>query len=424
MYKIARDKYSLAIFICNEKVGAYLNILINYDIVYVKGAINGAIYNLRLGDVFSINSDSCNVIDKFLKKEELNDLEQEYISLLIEKNLLNPIFKFREYVPLREKKLKMCWLEITQQCNCRCIHCYEGENHFKTDNPLSLNEWLNIIDQISDLGVKNVVVIGGEPCVHQDICEIIEKLAKKKINTTLFSNGTCISSKLKDIMIKNNIHFKCSVYGHNSKIHDTITNHKGSFEKLMNNINFFKDNGVDVTVAVVIMKENENYYSEISEFVNSLGVKFRFDVIREVFNGNQSEHVPSNDTVINSAMKLSPKFAKIYNKQFDMAMTHNTCWYGKLAICEDGNVLPCVFERNISYGNVRVNTIENILDFSVLDDCWDLTIDNIDECKDCEYRYACKDCRPLAMACKTVYSKNPRCKYNVYRGEWIGKKSL
>ena len=43
----------------------------------------------------------------------------------------------------------------------------------------------------------------------------------------------------------------------------------------------------------------------------------------------------------------------------------------------------------------------------------------IEYCKDCEFRYSCKDCRPLGISVKgSITSQNPRCKYNPYTGEW------
>jgi len=53
---------------------------------------------------------------------------------------------------------------------------------------------------------------------------------------------------------------------------------------------------------------------------------------------------------------------------------------------------------------------------------WELTKDKVLVCKDCEYRYACFDCRPLAADsnCGKNYSTAPapRYTYDPYSGEW------
>ena len=66
--------------------------------------------------------------------------------------------------------------------------------------------------------------------------------------------------------------------------------------------------------------------------------------------------------------------------------------------------------------------LDEILQSPKLNETWELTKDKVLVCKDCEYRYACFDCRPLAA--DSNYGMNysnapaPRCTYNPYTGEW------
>ncbi len=393
---------------------------INKNVVFVQGAHSGAIYNLNSGDVFSINKNSCNAVRNYIEGKETDTAENEYIDLLVSNNLINKDFICSEYTPTApDRTLDLCWLEITQACNCRCVHCYEGDNHRRKKNPLSLDEWKSIINQIEACGVKRVVIIGGEPCIHPYINEIAEYVSSKKINTTIFTNGTHITDTLKEIVIKNKIKMKFSLYGHCAEIHDSITKTPGSFEKLIESIRYFLEHKVTVDIAVVIMRENEKYVNEIKEFLNEQGVlKFRFDVIREAFCGNQSVHIPLTQEIINSVKRTGPSFPKITKERFDSACYRNTCWNGKIVVCEDGNVLPCVFARNISLGNIKNNTVKEIISAKETQECWNLTFDKVKECSDCEFRFACKDCRPLAEASSGRCAKNPRCTYDVYNGEW------
>ena len=394
---------------------------INKNVVYVKGAKNGAIYNLNTGNVYSINHASCDVVEKYLADKILSLEEQEYIKVLFSNALLEKGFSAREYTPQKvDDSLDMCWLEITQQCNCRCLHCYEGDIHQKLDDSLRIEDWYKVIDQIKENNVQRVVVIGGEPCLHPEITKVVNYLALKEIDTTVFSNGTCLSNELKRTMSQHKIRFKCSLYGHTPEVHDRITQHPGSFKQLITNIHYFQEHGVEVTAAIVIMKENEAYFEDILSFVKSIGVKYKFDVIREVFGGKQSDHKPENMNIIHSVMRTSPHFKKVDKNKFDRAMQKNTCWSGKMAICEDGNILPCVFERNISYGNIKDKSIKDIMRSTCLQMCWNCSMEQIDNCQVCEFRFACKDCRPLATACGNEKGKNPRCTYNVYEGVWNG----
>ena len=290
--------------------------------------------------------------------------------------------------------------------------------HIKGENLLSISEWKGIIDQLEILNVKKVIVIGGEPCLHRNINELLEYLATKNMAITLFTNGYFLEGELLETVIKNKIDVKVSLYGHNSVIHDGITGIKGSFDKLIQNIVLLRDNGVNVYIATTLMKENEEYYEDINAFIKKLNVSgAKFDVIREVVNGSQCEHLPDQKSIIQKAYRKRANFF-IRKYEFDEYILHNTCWYSKLVVCENGDILPCVFERNRKCGNVREKTLKNILESSELKRCWDFDFSQIDECRVCEYRYACKDCRPMAESVGNILGKNPRCLYKPYKGEW------
>lgn len=398
---------------------------INHNVVYVKGACNGALYNFNTRMVYSINNHACLIVEKLaLQDSELTEVELNYKNTLIENGLYDPNFEVKPYIPLRNKEnnLKMAWLEITQTCNLRCVHCYEGNCHVSATHTLTTQEWLNVIDQLKEEGVQRVVVIGGEPCCFKDVKTILEYLAQYNISTTLFSNGTLFNDSLIELMAQHNILAKFSLYGHTAEIHDSITLVKGSFDKLMATIQRLKQANVTVDIAVVAMRENQDYQEEIRDFITSLGITYRgYDVIRNVYGGTQNEHTPTNQDIINSSTFTKPSF--VANKtRFDDNYYKNSCWHGKFAIIETGDVLPCVFERNLSYGNVRTQSIKEIMTGESLMQNWYKDFSNITQCKDCEYRFGCKDCRPLALSCKgDINDKNPRCLYNPYTGIWGGQ---
>ena len=395
---------------------------INQDVVFVKGSLNGAIYDFNTNKVFSVNTDACEIIQKLVRPDALlTDNEKNYVKQLEANNLYKEDYLVTEYFPDSSESidLSMVWLEITQACNLRCLHCYEGNAHVASRNLLSLDKWKSIIVELKVLAVNRVVVIGGEPCAHKDIKELLIFLSNKKIDITLFTNGTLLDDELMNIIIKNQIKVKVSLYGHIAEIHDAITIRKGSFEKLVKSIHLLKSNGVTVDVAVVAMKENQEHLGEIQAFIKSLDITYRgYDVIRNVFGGSQSEHTPNKKEVIAKAKYTKPVFIT-YKNQFDANFRRNSCWYGKFAITENGDIIPCVFERNVVYGNVNTNSLAEILVSETLKDNWFRDFSKIETCRDCEFRFACKDCRPLGISvCGNLNEKNPRCLYNPYSGEW------
>lgn len=400
---------------------------LNNNVVYVQGALKGAIYDFSSGNVYWISNESCKLLNNVILSKDyiqtMNVEEEQYISLLESKNLFNNEYKIDKYTPDIDntRKIEIAWLELTQMCNCKCVHCYQGESHYISKNPLSLSDWEMVIHELKQLAISRVVVIGGEPCLHKNIYEILSLLYNCGIQTTLFTNATSISERLMQLIIscKDKISVKVSLYSDNADIHDMITQCPGSFNSLVKNIKKLTSNKVRVNIAVVAMKENQDYIYNIKNFIASLGANYaKFDVIRNVFGGMQDNHTPTNFEVIKSCLMYKPNF-KTNKYHFDNNCYKNSCWYGKLAVTETGCILPCVFERNIVYGNIKKNSLREILQSDTLSKYWYMDFSYIIPCKDCEFRYACKDCRPLGFSVNgSLTTKNPRCKYNPYTGEW------
>lgn len=397
---------------------------IAYKVFFLQGHKNGAIYNLNSSDVFSINDIACKIIRNALAHNPLSDSEKSYLSQLRDNKLWEDSFSPSNLLSQTtniQESFDVVWLEITQTCNMRCIHCYEGCNHISAppNQRLKLAEWINLIDQVAELGTKRVVVIGGEPTVDKNLKPILSYLSKKNLKTTLFTNASFDDEELIDIVSSCNIKVKFSIYGHTSAVHDAITRHPGSFSLLVQNIQKLLAKGVSVSAAVVLMRENEVFKKNIEEFLISLGVAhYKFDVIREVFSGTQSNHVPVLPETIKIA-KISEPYFVLTEERFLLFNDKNTCWNRKLVITETGTVLPCVFARNSIVGNVRDTTLKSFLESAALRYYWDFSFKNIVPCNECEFRYACKDCRPLAMSLHgNIAEKNPRCCYDPITGEW------
>jgi radical SAM protein with 4Fe4S-binding SPASM domain len=397
---------------------------LNQNVIYIKGFKNGAIYDFNSGKVFWVNEETCELMNKIINHaDEFTEEEASYIHTLVDEKLYSVDYKPRQYTPEIDEaiSLELAWLEITQACNEKCVHCYQGEQHYSAKKVITTQKWKQIISELSRNSVKRVVVIGGEPCTHKDIIEILQNLCFNKINTTLFTNGTLLRDDLLNFIIENRdlVKVKVSLYGHNSIVHDRITTIKGSFDKLIHSINILKTNHVTVDIAVVAMKENQDYLEDIRKLIIDLGFKYSgYDVIRNVYGGNQNQHCPDKPEVLEKARYSKPVFYTS-KEQFLHNYNRNTCWYGKIAITETGDVLPCVFERNIVYGNVLENSIDEILNSEGLKKHWFRNFSFIDQCKDCEFRFACKDCRPLGISVRgNLAEKNPRCLYNPHSGEW------
>jgi radical SAM protein with 4Fe4S-binding SPASM domain len=93
----------------------------------------------------------------------------------------------------------IAFVEITNLCNLTCTHCYAWSGK-KRDHEMSTSQLLGVIDQLSEIGVLQVFLTGGEVFTHPDAIEIIRHARSKPFTTQIFTNGLLLDEeKLKSI---------------------------------------------------------------------------------------------------------------------------------------------------------------------------------------------------------------------------------
>jgi uncharacterized protein len=109
---------------------------------------------------------------------------------------------------------------------------------------------------------------------------------------------------------------------------------------------------------------------------------------------------------------------KITEKRYRYNMNFNNCWGNKVALKSDYSLRPCIFS-DIKVGNLNKENIFKLI--RKLKFFWNITKDKISVCKECEFRYICRDCRVFRKNKKNIYSKSSLCNYDPIRGKWLNK---
>lgn len=87
------------------------------------------------------------------------------------------------------------FLEVTQECNLNCRHCYNTSGTVR-ENELSTGELLHLLDELAKMGVFCVFFTGGEPLLRKDIAELISYASSQGLEVGVFTNGTLINEEL------------------------------------------------------------------------------------------------------------------------------------------------------------------------------------------------------------------------------------
>ncbi len=115
--------------------------------------------------------------------------------------------------------------------------------------------------------------------------------------------------------------------------------------------------------------------------------------------------------------EVHPAYFVTEQALFTEAQTHNTCLNRKISIDEHGDIRNCPALPR-SFGNARETSLHSALLHKDFRELWSINKDQVETCKDCEFRYICTDCRALIRDPDDRYSKPSKCTYDPYTAQW------
>ncbi|HJQ01103.1 MAG TPA: radical SAM/SPASM domain-containing protein [Jatrophihabitans sp.] len=235
--------------------------------------------------------------------------------------------------------LEFLWLEITQQCNLHCFHCYTNSSP-QWRHPD--RDWRQTLDEAYALGCRNVQFIGGEPMAHPELPDYLahaHRLGYEFIE--VYSNLTMVKDSMLDALEHCQASIATSFYSADQGKHDEITGVRGSFVKTLNGIRAVVNRGLPIRVGMIAEDPDSAEVTAAVTLLGSLGVppsQIRIDHVRPVGRGTDTTPFESLDETL-----------------------CGHCWEGRLTVSFDGNCYPCVFARSVPVGNVDSQSIADIV---------------------------------------------------------------
>ena len=254
-------------------------------------------------------------------------------------------------------------LDLTRQCNLKCIHCYLGKDCSRSKNDFheaGTEKWLEIIDEITDAGCLHLLITGGEPLLKKDFLNIYRHAKMNGLLVTVFSNGTCIDDTIIDTFVDLPPQaIEISLYGATEDTFERITGVKGSFQKCIAGIRRLLDHGINLKLKTILMSINRHEFSDIEHYAQELGVKFRFDAaLFPCLNGDQSplDFRIHPEEAVNKEMSNTERrreWQDFYNKMKDSPVSDSLydCGAGLTAFYIDphAKMHPCLMAAEPEY---------------------------------------------------------------------------
>lgn len=309
---------------------------------------------------------------------------------------------FAENIINQNDLLRSLHIEISNECNERCVHCYIPHKYkTKSINP---ELFYRIVEEGKDMNIINVTLSGGEPLLHRDIISFLKKCRELDLSVNVLSNLTLLSDELIGEMKKNPLLcVQTSLYSMDESIHDSITKVKGSHKKTKNNLLKLLEAGIPLQVSCPVMKQNKDTFNDVIAFCNEKGISAAVDYV--IF----ASYDHSNCNLVNrlSLEEISRAFDKQATDEYVDYMCGQAAEKYKLtaqdpicSICRyylcisaEGTVFPCIGWQANVIGNLYEQSLREIWETS--DDIIRLrqiSRQEFPKCVSCEDRGYCTVC--------------------------------
>jgi radical SAM protein with 4Fe4S-binding SPASM domain len=282
---------------------------------------------------------------------------------------------------------------ITYKCNLECRHCYMRSGPWANRPELSEEEMISVARQIVDQGVPLVVFTGGEPLVKDEFWKVAEYLSQyKRPALSLSSNGTLITREVAGKLASMDFKYVgISIDSTDPSKHDSFRGVKGAYKRAVEGIRNTVESGIPAGVRTTISKWNYKETPRILELANKLGAsRVSLYLLDTVGRGEElAEDLMTPDMVMEWAdmlielareyqdtleiLVVRGNFVGIYiawklassREEFEeylsMIQAQGDCGRKTVSIYPDGTVRPCQFIDQVVIGDLRRQSLREIL---------------------------------------------------------------
>lgn len=128
-----------------------------------------------------------------------------------------------------------------------------------------------------------------------------------------------------------------------------------------------------------------------------------------------SQNVPSHA----HCGQVLPGYFTVGTHFFLESLRFNNCLNRKLSIDAKGEIRNCP-SMQTSFGNAKNTRLGDAVMDEAFREFWEVNKDQVDVCRDCEFRYICPDCRAWVRTSGERFAKPSKCTYDPYTATWSG----
>jgi len=308
------------------------------------------------------------------------------------------------------------YVYVTSACNYRCSHCFiRSDKKYIKPEEIDIELVRQFIDDFGS-NFKSINFTGeGNPILARNIKDII-RLSKMRVDTVSINTRGYINPDLLDYfkIMGVIVYYSIDWYGERA---DSEMRYDGLWEQQINTLKEMLKRKIRVAVRSTIMRDNFGDVLQLIRMVENLRLRGH-DIVIEIMPYlpyNNTNNTPTIDQIklitticLNKDFTrlLTPWWTCIYPYFRDKASKwwhkHDRICeagreYGRIAIKQDGTILPCPFETRPvgkyirQYGSYYIDKTKVKIELDRY-----LNETRVDEkCEKCTFGSICKGCRVI-----------------------------
>lgn len=291
----------------------------------------------------------------------------------------------RVYQWLHGESIYPVYMEVSPSgaCNHRCTFCALDYLGYR---PQFLNKDIfhKRLAELGRLGIKSIMYAGeGEPLMHRDIVEIVNRTKSSGIDVAITTNGTLLSGELFKKIADSVTWIKVSIDAGKPETYAALhRTNADDFERVMSNLSLVTDiirstgSACTVGAQLVLLPENVNEIEVLAERIKDIGLKYL--VVKPYSQHKKSMTKAYQNLDYSQFLYLKEKLACLNDADFhvifranavDKTFARKRVYDRCLAlpfwsyIDSAGNVWGCsahMGDARFLYGNIFENNFQNI----------------------------------------------------------------
>ena len=244
-----------------------------------------------IGFLFDISTDSSrsllenivNVLNDKLEKIDVLDVPD---TTAVEYNPLDFLVSPEEFVcQHRLARPLTLMLYFSGWCQTNCIYCYADLTNMRKLNHMSLGQWMEIMEQARDLGIRMLQLTGGDPMSRPNSAEFLARLtemgfiflASTKCYVSLDDANRLAEAGWNNPVNGVNREFQVSIDSPDPETADRLMRCKGYLSRATETLQNLMDADIEPKVKAVLTPINYHQAYDHVETFSELGIRtFQF----------------------------------------------------------------------------------------------------------------------------------------------------